>query len=73
MQGLKAIGYKGYFTFEADNMLLRSARWPHVRRESPSVAERRLSDPPVELKRKAIALLYEIGRTILSAYDCFEE
>ena len=73
MQGLKAIGYNGYFTFEADNMLLRSARWPHARRESPSVAERRLSDPPVELKRKAIALLYEIGRTILSAYDCFEE
>ena len=72
MQGLVAIGYKGYFTFEADNMLL-VGRWPHSRSESPSVMERRLALPPAELKRKAIALLYEIGRTILSAYDCFEE
>ena len=72
MQGLISIGYKGYFTFEADNMLLRG-RWPHRRRESPSVVERRLATPPLELKRKAIALLYEIGRSILSAYECFEE
>lgn len=72
MQGLIAIGYSGYFTFEADNMLLRG-HWPHSRRQVPSVAERRLATPPLALKRKAIALLYEIGRTILTAYDCFEE
>lgn len=72
MQGLIAIDYRGYFTFEADNMLL-VGRWPHSRRQSPSVAERRLAIPPLELKRKAIALLYEIGRSILSAYGCFED
>ncbi len=29
MQGLLSIGYRGCFTFEADNMLLARARWPH--------------------------------------------
>ena len=73
MQGLLAIGYKGYFTFEAGNMLLSYGRWPHRRRQAPSVTERRLSIPSLELRRKAASLLYEIGRAILTAYDCFEE
>ena len=73
MQGLLEIGYKGYFTFETDNMLLSYGRWPHKRREAPSVTERRLAVPPLDLRRKAAALLYEIGRSILTAYDCFEE
>ena len=73
MQGLLAVGYKGYFTFEAGNMLLSYGRWPHRRRQAPSVTERRLSIPPLELRRKAASLLYEIGRAILTAYDCFEE
>ena len=73
MQGLLEVGYKGYFTFETDNMLLSFGRWPHKRRQAPSVTERRLAVPPLDLRRKAAALLYEIGRTILSAYDCFEE
>ncbi len=73
MQGLLAIGYKGYFTFETENMLLTYGRWPHKRREAPSVTERRLAAPPLDLRRKAAAFLYEIGRAILTAYDCFEE
>ncbi len=73
MQGLVEIGYKGYFTFEAENMLLTYGRWPHRRRQAPSVTDRRLAVPPLELRRKAVAFLYEIGRSILSAYDCFEE
>ena len=73
MQGLLEVGYKGYFTFETDNMLLCFGRWPHKRRQAPSVTERRLAAPPLDLRRKAAALLYEIGRSILSAYDCFED
>jgi sugar phosphate isomerase/epimerase len=73
MQGLLEVGYKGYFTFETENMLLSYGRWPHARRAAPSVTERRLAAPPLALRRKAAALLFEIGRTILSAYDCFEE
>ena len=73
MQGLIEVGYKGYFTFETDNMLLSFGRWPHRRRQAPSVTERRLAVPPLDLRRKAAAFLYEIGRSILSAYDCYEE
>ena len=73
MQGLLSIGYKGYFTFEADNMLLARTKWPHGRRRAPSVASRRLEIPTAALRQKAEELLFEIGRTILVAYDCFEE
>ena len=44
--------------------------WPIYRREW--TRETRLANPPVELVRKAIGLLYEIGKTILSAYDVYE-
>ena len=73
MQGLLEVGYKGYFTFETENMLLSYGRWPHKRRQAPSVTDRRLAVPPLDLRRKAAALLYEIGRSILFAYDCYEE
>ncbi|MBQ6926588.1 MAG: sugar phosphate isomerase/epimerase [Kiritimatiellae bacterium] len=73
MQGLLEVGYKGYFTFETENMLLSYGRWPHRRRQAPSVTGRRLAAPSLDLRRKAAAFLYEIGRSILSAYDCYEE
>ena len=73
MQGLLESGYQGYFTFETENMLLSYGRWPHKRRQAPSVTDRRLAVPPLDLRRKAAAFLYEIGRSILSAYDCYEE
>lgn len=73
MQGLLESGYKGYFTFETENMLLSYGRWPHRRRQAPSVTDRRLAVPSLDLRRKAAAFLYEIGRSILSAYDCYEE
>ncbi len=67
MAGLKAIDYKGYFTFEACNILLPA----HRRRGFEG--EGQLLTPPLDLKLKAEALLYEIGKTILSTYGCFEE
>ena len=30
-------------------------------------------DVPLALKRQAVALLYQIGRHMLDAYDCLEE
>lgn len=72
MQALIKIDYKGYFTFEADNMLKKS-QWPHPTKASPEVTERRLEQPTLELRICAEKLLYEIGKHILSAYDCFEE
>ena len=65
MHGLIEIGYKGYFTFESSRVF-----FPKKREFS---ADSRLEKPSLDVKRKAEALLYEIGKFILSSYDCFEE
>ena len=66
MNGLSDIGYNGYFTFEATNILRPWGRTPFEK-------DTRLVRPPLDLRRKAEAFLYEIGKSILTTYDCFEE
>jgi len=73
LQGLLKIDYKGYFTFEADNILAADGAWPHPRRKFPLLEPARLKSPSPALKQKAIALLYEIGKYTLQQYNCFEE
>lgn len=67
MKGLIDIGFKGYFTFESCSILTS----PSSRRAFEE--EKRLIKAPIELRIKAEAFLYEIGKTILSAYGMFEE
>ena len=67
MKGLKDVDYKGYFTFEACNIMVPGPR--RRKFEESSL----LQNPPIDLKIKAEALIYEIGKTILGAYDMFEE
>lgn len=66
MSGLEEISYKGYFTFEADNFFGNPPRRTFEK-------DSRLLQVPLELRIKAENLLYEIGKTILSSYHCFEE
>ncbi len=75
MQGLLDIRYPGYFTFEASHILRNGAAWPNFRREWHYRDEKvtRLMNVPLALKRQAIALLYQIGKQILTEYHCFEE
>lgn len=72
VQGLLAVNYQGYFTFESDNILGYRNGWPHARRRSPSIIDRRLESPSLELRRDAARMLYSIGRYILTQYNCFE-
>ena len=72
MQGLLAVRFPGPFTFEADNLLPAAHSWPHPRMQTEGISERPLAAPSLELRRKAEGLLYEIGKYILTAYDCFE-
>ncbi len=67
MCGLIENGYKGYFTFEASR-ILRPASGRKIYEKST-----KLASPPIQLKNKVEALLYDIGKYILTAYDCFEE
>lgn len=72
MQALLKIDFKGYFTFEADNMLGNS-QWPHSMKADSKITERKLERPTLELKIEAERLLFNIGKHILTSYDCFEE
>ena len=67
MNGLLDIGYDGYFTFEADAMLCPIYRKRTYDKDS------RLQLAPIEIKRKSESLLYDIGKHILTAYNCFED
>ena len=73
MQALLEIRFPGPFTLEATNTLLAKGGSPHARTETAGIARRPLAQPSLELYRKAEGLLYEIGKFILTAYDCFEE
>lgn len=67
MNGLKAIDYQGYFTFEVGSIFTP----PQKKRQYPS--DTRLLKAPLELKCAAEKLLFETGKYILQAYGCFEE
>lgn len=67
MHGLLEIGYNGYFTFEADAMFMPAYR------KRQFEGDNRLLNVPLEIQLKGESLLYEIGKYILTAYDCFEE
>lgn len=67
MHGLKDINYQGYFTFESDGTPLATYR----RKKFPE--DERCMDFPVDIRKKLEVVLYDIGKFILTKYDCFEE
>ena len=80
MQGLVDVNYDGCFTFEASYTLLHESNlplggWPYKRNSFEYNGEKvtKLMNPSIELKKKAVDLLYDVGKYILYSYDCFEE
>ncbi|MBQ1264165.1 MAG: sugar phosphate isomerase/epimerase [Oscillospiraceae bacterium] len=75
MQGLLDVNYDGYFTFEASYSLLHSKNPPFGRQawEHNGQVVTKLHSPSLELKKQAVDLLYEVGRHMLTSYDCYEE
>lgn len=75
MQGLIDVSYNGFFTFEASYTLLHEENLPYSRApfEYNGDTITKLLRPSIELKRKAVDLLYETGKYILTQYDLFEE
>lgn len=67
MRGLQDIGYQGYFTFEVGKF------FDCGQGRRADVPEPRLPAPNLELQDAAEQYLYHLGKTILQAYDCFEE
>lgn len=67
MKGLFDINYQGFFTFEAASMFKGADK------RRPFAEDTRLARAPLSLRLKEEELLYEIGKTVLTAYNCFEE
>ena len=69
------VGYDGPFTFEASYTLLHATNLPYRRKawEHNGETVTKLHSPSIELKKQAIDLLYETGKYMLQAYDCYEE
>lgn len=66
MNGLKDIGYNGYFTFESNIFLPAEKRRASERGSLLAAA-------PLSVRLKAEEMLYEIGKATLEAYGCYEE
>ena len=67
MHGLQDIGYNGYFTFDVGRIFTPA----DLRREF--LSDTRLVNTPLALRCSAERYLYEMGKCILEAYNCFEE
>ena len=67
MHGLAKIGYNGYFTFEVGGIFLPAAK------RRTFEADTRLASASLDLRRHMERYLFEMGKYILTAYDCFEE
>lgn len=74
MQGLIDVNYDGYFTFEASYTLLNEKN-PYPKKPFIYNGEevKKLLNPSIELKTQAVNLLYDVGKHILTTYNCFEE
>lgn len=75
LQALVDVKYDGFFTFEASYTLFHNrdcscgrAAWLHNGEEVKTVF-----NPSLDLKKKAVDLLYETGKYLLSSYGIYEE
>ena len=67
MHGLQDIGYSGYFTFEVGGIFSSADQ------KRPFPKDDRLAKAPLSLRLAADRYMYELGKCVLEAYDCFEE
>jgi hypothetical protein len=67
MNGLRDIGYNGYFTFEVTHFFIPAK----TRREYTPCT--RLASVPIEVRDAFEQYLYGLGKFVLESYDCFEE
>lgn len=74
MQALIDVGYKGYFTLEADSSLVKYQQWTESRRQfEKGTKELRLCEPQLFMQRHIEAMMYDTAKWMLESYDVFEE
>lgn len=65
------VGFQGPFTLECSSSLIKQYSWPNKRRAFEK--DTRLANPQRFMQQKMIALMYDIAKFMLSAYNLFEE
>ena len=71
INALTDIGYKGYFTLECCSSLISKEYWLGGRRDFDR--DTRLAEPPLFMKDRTEALLYDTAKYMLESYGIFEE
>jgi sugar phosphate isomerase/epimerase len=71
VKALVDVDYKGYFTLECCSSLISKDYWLGGRRDFDR--DTRLAEPPLFMKDRTEALLYDTAKYILASYDLFEE
>jgi sugar phosphate isomerase/epimerase len=75
IQGLLNIQFPGTFNFESTRIVFPHNSWPHKRKpwfyKGKEVTV--LHEVPLHIKKQTVALCYEIGKYMLTQYNCFEE
>ena len=64
-------GFKGYFTFEACDVVKNGKHWLQMRH--PFEGDERLYNPPIAVYKAMEKFIFEIGRAIMEAYGLYEE
>lgn len=71
MTALTEINFKGYFTFESGNAIIFTNSWPYKR---PIFEKNQKSNTPdIICKRIFVQAQLEIGKKILTDYNCYED
>ena len=66
------VGYKGYFTLECSNELIKYNGWPHKRNRFRD-DQRKLSQPQLFMQQHMEALMYDTAKWMLETYGIFED
>jgi sugar phosphate isomerase/epimerase len=74
LSALVDVGFRGYFTLECDNSLIRYNGWPTKRRRAEYQGKHpRLREPQLFMKRHIEAMMYETATWMLREYGLLEE
>ncbi len=72
LRALIDVGYKGYFTLEGSNSLIKYNGWPHKRNRFRD-DQLKLSQPQLFMQRHMEALMYDTAKWMLETYGIFED
>ena len=68
LSALVDVGYKGVFTLECDNSLIKYNGWPEKRRHCENEGKKLLTQPQLFMQRHIEKMMYETAEWLLDSY-----